>query len=180
MTIKDVLIMGEELLLERAREVSKFDTSELHALLEDMHDTMIAEGGIGIAAPQIGVSQRVMIFGVEHSDRYPDMEPVPYTILINPEYEVLSDEMISDWEGCLSVPGLRGLVPRYEKIKYTGFDEMGKKIERTVEGMHARIIQHEVDHLDGILFPQRIKDMTKFGFDSVLLQKIYKGTDQGE
>lgn len=178
MTIKNVLIMGEDLLFQRAHEVTEFDTLTLHTLLEDMQDTMIKESGVGIAAPQIGESQRVIIFGFTHSERYPDAPPVPHTILINPEYTALSDQMISDWEGCLSVPGLRGLVPRYEKIKYTGFDEMGKKIERVVEGMHARIIQHEYDHLEGILFPQRIKDLTQFGFSSVLLEKIRKGKKQ--
>jgi peptide deformylase len=133
-----------------------------------MRDTMAAEDGAGLAAPQIGVDQRVVIFGFEHNARYPDAEPVPFTVLCNPTITPLSDEMEEGWEGCLSVPGLRGVVPRYKRIRYVGFDAAGRPLDRTVEGFHARVVQHECDHLDGILYPMRVRDFTRFGFLDVL------------
>ena len=160
--------MGDPRLLERAPPVEKFDTPELHALLADMHDTMIAADGVGLAAPQIGVGLQVVIFGFQHSERYPDAEPVPYTILINPTLTPLGDEMEDGWEGCLSVPGMRGVVPRYLKLRYQGYDPYGKPLDRTVSGFHARVVQHETDHLNGILYPMRIRDFSKFGFTDVL------------
>ena len=137
-------------------------------LIQDMTDTMTAKGGVGIAAPQIGCNQRVIMFGFEKSERYPNEKPVPFTILINPNIEILSDERNDAWEGCLSVPGLRGLVSRYNKIEYSGFDPEGKPIYRIAEGFHARVVQHECDHLDGILFPHRLKDLKYFGFEDEL------------
>jgi len=160
--------MGDPRLLERARPVEKFDTPELHTLLADMHDTMIAAEGVGLAAPQIGVGLQVVIFGFQHSERYPDAEPVPYTILINPVLTPLGGEMEDGWEGCLSVPGMRGVVPRYSKLRYQGYDQHGKPIDRTVDGFHARVVQHETDHLLGILYPMRIRDFSRFGFTDVL------------
>lgn len=148
--------------------VSDFTSLELQQLLQDMQDTMKEKGGVGIAAPQIGVNLRVVIFGFEKSVRYPNEAPVPFTVLINPTIEILSNEFIDGWEGCLSVPGLRGLVPRYKKIKYSGFDENGNPFSRLVENFHARIVQHECDHLDGVLFPRRIKDLKYFGFEETL------------
>ena len=161
---KEVLRMGHPVLLRRADPVLAFNTPELRSLIADMHDTMAAKRGAGIAAPQIGVSLRVVMFGLQFSPRYPTAEPVPMTILINPVIEPLVDDRDYFWEGCLSVPGMRGWVPRYQKIKYSGFDVMGQKFEREVEGFHARVVQHECDHLDGILYPRRIEDLTKFGF----------------
>lgn len=172
MTARRVLRMGHPILLERSQPVDKFSTSELRALIDDMLDTMIAEDGAGIAAPQIGVLKRVVIFGIENNPRYPHVEPVPTTILVNPEIAVVSDDKDEGWEGCLSVPGMRGLVPRYKRIIYSGYDVNGHKIEREVEGFHARVVQHEVDHLDGILYPQRIEDMTQFGFKAELQSKL--------
>jgi peptide deformylase len=160
--------MGDSLLLQRAAEVVVFDTPELHALIADMQDTMAAMDGAGIAAPQIGVSKRVVIFGVGKNPRYPDAEEVPYTVLINPTLEMLGDEMEDGWEGCLSVPGMRGLVPRHVRLHYTGYDQYGNAIDRMVSGFHARVVQHECDHLDGILYPMRIKDLRNFGFNDVL------------
>jgi len=160
--------MGEPRLLERAREVDEFDTPELHALLVDMHDTMEALSGAGLAAPQIGVPLRVVIFGVARNPRYPDAEPVPHTVLINPIITPITQEMEDGWEGCLSVPGMRGVVPRYTQLRYRGFDQYGAPIDRTVSGFHARVVQHECDHLDGILYPMRIRDMRNFGFHDVL------------
>ena len=168
MTIRDVLKMGDERLLHRAQEVAVFDTPELHALLADMHDTMQALDGAGLAAPQIGVNLRVVIFGVERNPRYPDAEEVPQTVLINPVITPLSEAMEEGWEGCLSVPGLRGLVPRYTHLRYQGRDEYGALMDRTVSGFHARVVQHEYDHLDGILYPMRIRDLRHFGFNEVL------------
>jgi len=168
MAVREVLRMGDPRLLERAPPVEKFDTPELHALLADMHDTMIAADGVGLAAPQIGVGLQVVIFGFQHSERYPDAEPVPYTILINPTLTPLGDEMEDGWEGCLSVPGMRGVVPRYLKLRYQGYDPYGKPLDRTVSGFHARVVQHETDHLNGILYPMRIRDFSKFGFTDVL------------
>ncbi len=168
MAIKPVLKMGEPLLLQVARAVEQFDTPELHALIQDMQDTMIALDGAGLAAPQIGVSQQVVIFGFKKNQRYPDADEVPFTILINPQLTPLSDEMAEDWEGCLSVPGLRGKVPRYTCLRYQGHDPWGNTIDREVSGFHARVVQHECDHLQGILYPMRIKDFRTFGFTEIL------------
>jgi peptide deformylase len=161
--------MGDPRLLEHSAPVRTFSTTDLDALLEDMRDTMTALNGAGLAAPQIGVLQRVVIFGVGRNPRYPDAEEVPETVLINPELEPIApQEMEDDWEGCLSVPGMRGLVPRYRHLRYRGFDERGQAIDRTVTGFHARVVQHEVDHLNGVLYPTRIRDLTKFGFTAEL------------
>lgn len=168
MAIKPVLKMGEPLLLQVAKPIERFDTSELHTLIHDMEDTMESLNGAGLAAPQIGVSLQVVIFGFNQNPRYPRAEEVPFTVLINPQLTPLSDEKEDDWEGCLSVPGLRGLVPRYEQLRYQGFDQYGNIIDRTVNGFHARVVQHECDHLLGILYPMRIKDFRLFGFNDVL------------
>ena len=168
MTIRTVLRMGEPLLLEKAQPITAFNTPELHALIQDMQDTMSAMDGAGIAAPQIGVSLQVVIFGVGSNPRYPDAEQVPYTVLINPTLTPIGDEIEEGWEGCLSVPGLRGIVPRYVRLHYTGFDQFGNAIDRLVSGFHARVVQHECDHLAGILYPMRITDLTKFGYTDVL------------
>lgn len=168
MAIKPVLKMGEPLLLQVAQAVEQFDTPELHALIQDMQDTMIALDGAGLAAPQIGVSLRVVIFGFKKNQRYPDADEVPFTILINPQFTPLSDEMAEDWEGCLSVPGLRGKIPRYTCLRYQGHDPWGNTIDREVSGFHARVVQHECDHLQGILYPMRIKDFRTFGFTEIL------------
>ena len=168
MPIRSVLRMGDERLLRVAEKVRDFDTPQLHALLADMRDTMQALNGAGLAAPQIGVNLRVVIFGVNHNARYPDAEVVPQTVLINPVITPLDEVMKEDWEGCLSVPGLRGLVPRFLHIRYQGQDECGALIDRSVSGFHARVVQHECDHLDGILYPMRIQDMTKFGYTEEL------------
>jgi len=159
--------MGHPVLRERARPVEAFGP-ELKALLQDMKDTMAAKNGAGLAAPQIGVSQRVVIFGVRKNPRYPDAEDVPFTVLVNPKLVMLTRDVESDWEGCLSVPGMRGVVPRYTKLRYSGTDEEGNPIEREAEGFHARVVQHECDHLDGILYPQRMQDMSTFGFTKEL------------
>jgi peptide deformylase len=165
--------MGHPLLQESSADVTQFSTTELDSLIQDLFDTMHAEDGAGIAAPQIGVLKRVVIFGVEDENpRYPGRGSVPTTILINPVITPLDNEMEDGWEGCLSVPGLRGLVPRYQRVHYRGFDENGKLIERDADGFHARVVQHECDHLDGILYPQRIQDMTQFGFREELLDKM--------
>ncbi len=168
MAIKTVLRMGEPLLLEKAQVITQFDTPELHALIQDMQDTMTAMNGAGIAAPQIGVSLQVVIFGVGSNPRYPDAEQVPYTVLINPTLSFIGDEIESDWEGCLSVPGMRGVVPRYARLHYKGFDQYGNAIDRLVSGFHARVVQHECDHLSGILYPMRITDLSQFGYTDVL------------
>jgi peptide deformylase len=160
--------MGDPTLLKVAEPVAAFDTQELRELLVDMHDTMESLNGAGLAAPQIGVSQQVVIFGVGKNPRYPQAEEVPYTVLINPVLEPVSAEMEDGWEGCLSVPGMRGLVPRYSQLRYRGFDQSGAAIDRTVSGFHARVVQHEVDHLLGILYPMRIRDLRNFGFNETL------------
>jgi peptide deformylase len=160
--------MGEPLLLEKAQLVTAFNTPELHALIQDMQDTMSAMDGAGIAAPQIGVSLQVVIFGVGSNPRYLDAEQVPYTVLINPTLTPVGEEIEDGWEGCLSVPGLRGVVPRYIRLHYTGFDQFGDPIDRLVSCFHARIVQHECDHLNGILYPMRITDLNKFGYTDVL------------
>lgn len=160
--------MGEPLLFAQAKPVTAFDTPELHALIQDMQDTMESMNGAGIAAPQIDVSLRVVIFGVGSNPRYPDAEQVPYTVLINPVLTPVGEEMEDGWEGCLSVPGMRGVVPRFTRLHYTGFDQFGQTIDRLVSGFHARVVQHECDHLDGILYPMRIQDLTNFGYTDVL------------
>jgi len=166
--IREVLKMGDPRLNRRASEVTAFDTVALRALLQDMRDTMASLDGAGLAAPQTGVDLRVVIFGVTANPRYPDAEPVPETVLINPVITPLGEDIEEGWEGCLSVPGLRGWVPRYARIRYRGVDERGQALERTVEGFHARVVQHECDHLDGILYPMRIRDFTRFGFIDAL------------
>jgi peptide deformylase len=166
--IREVLKMGDGRLLQRAAEVVRFGTPELAALLQDMRDTMAHLDGAGLAAPQIGVGLRVVIFGVSANPRYPDAETVPDTVLINPELEPLSDEIDEGWEGCLSVPGMRGWVPRWRHLRYGGFDERGHRFERDVHDFHARVVQHECDHLDGILYPMRIRDLARFGFNEAL------------
>jgi peptide deformylase len=168
MAVRPVLKMGEPLLRQVAAPVQRFD-AELTALVADMNDTMRALSGAGLAAPQIGVSLRVVIFEVTANPRYPDVAPIPYTVLVNPELTPLGDEQQEGWEGCLSVPGLRGLVPRFRELRYRGFDIEGTPIDRSVEGFHARVVQHEVDHLDGILYPQRIRDLRNFGFEDALI-----------
>jgi peptide deformylase len=160
--------MGDPRLLRVAEPVASFGTAELEGLLVDMQDTMREQNGAGLAAPQIGVSLRVVIFGVESNPRYPQAEQVPFTVLINPTLTPIGDEMEEGWEGCLSVPGMRGLVPRYRRLRYIGVDAAGAPIDRTVSDFHARVVQHEVDHLDGILYPRRIRDLTQFGFTEVL------------
>jgi peptide deformylase len=171
--IREVLRMGDRRLLEQARPVAGFDTPELHDLLADMRDTMAHLNGAGLAAPQIGVGLQVVLFGVHANPRYPDAEEVPDTVLINPVLAPIGDEVVEGWEGCLSVPGMRGLVPRHRRLRYTGFDERGHPIDRTVEGFHAVVVQHEVDHLLGVLYPMRVRDMTKFGF----IDALFPGTD---
>ena len=175
--IKPVLRMGDSLLFQRAEPVTQFDTPELHALLQDMEDTMRSKNGAGIAAPQIGVSLQVVIFGVGANPRYPDAEEVPYTVLINPILESVGTEMEEGWEGCLSVPGMRGIVPRHTQLRYRGFDQFGTAVDRTVSGFHARVVQHETDHLLGILYPMRVRDLRNFGFNEELFpgQQIVDG-----
>ena len=171
MSIRPVLKLGEPLLLRVAAPVARFDAS-LQELVADMDDTMRALSGAGIAAPQIGVSVRVVIFELKDNPRYPHITPVPYTVLVNPLVTPLTAEQDEGWEGCLSVPGMRGLVPRYRRLHYRGFDQYGAPIDRTVEGFHARVVQHEVDHLDGILFPQRVRDLRDFGFEDALAGRM--------
>lgn len=173
MAVKAVLKMGERSLLEKSIKVEEFNTPELDALINDMWDTMVAKDGAGLAAPQIGVSLRVVIFGYENNPRYPDAPSVPQTILINPTIDVTSDQMDEAWEGCLSVPEMRGLVPRFTNIKYSGFDQKGNPIERMAADFHARVVQHECDHLDGILYPMRIEDMRYFGFRQELEKNAF-------
>ncbi len=171
--IREVLKMGDPRLLSVAAAVERFESHELSALLADMRDTMDHLNGAGLAAPQIGVGLRVAIFGVKRNPRYPGVEEVPDTVLINPVIAPLSEELEDGWEGCLSVPGMRGLVPRYRRLRYSGFDERGRPFERVVEGFHARVVQHECDHLDGILYPMRIRDFGKFGF----IEALFPGED---
>lgn len=179
MAVKTVLRMGDPFLLQKSKDIEQFDAPELHELIQDLEDTMRFMNGAGIAAPQIGVGMRVVIFGQKlttsdklnkdaKNPRYPDADIVPYTILINPTVTPLGDAMEDGWEGCLSVPGLRGVVPRYTRIHYTGVDQYGNVIDRMVSGFHARVVQHECDHLDGILYPMRIQDLSKFGYTRVL------------
>ena len=173
MAVREVLRMGHPVLRERAKPVERFGTPELAALVADMKETMAAKSGAGLAAPQIGVGQRVVIFGVQKNPRYPDAEEVPFTVLVNPKILLLTREVEEGWEGCLSVPGMRGLVPRYTRLRYSGFDEEGRPVEREADGFHARVVQHECDHLDGILYPQRMTDMSKFGFN----EELFPGED---
>ena len=175
--IREILRMGDPRLLERSREVERFGTKELQELLADMRDTMREADGAGLAAPQIGVPLRVVIFSVEANPRYPDAEPVPYTELVNPVLTPLSNEEEDGWEGCLSVPGFRGVVPRYTRLRYEGFDPVGRPIRRDVDGFHARVVQHETDHLDGILYPHRIRDMRQFGFTDILFPELGAGDE---
>jgi len=169
MAIKPVLRMGNPLLLQRAEEITAFNTPSLNELIQDMRDTMLANDGAGLAAPQIGVSLRLVIFGVNKNPRYPDAPEVPETILINPIITPLDEAIDNAWEGCLSLPGLRGLVPRYRHIRYSGYDARGKAFEIEASDFHARVVQHECDHLDGILYPQRIKDLRQFAYTEELL-----------
>jgi peptide deformylase len=173
--IREVLRMGDPRLWQPARPVERFGTPELAALLRDLRDTMAAKEGAGLAAPQIGVPLQVVVFGVERSPRYPDAEPVPYTELVNPVLTPLSDETEDGWEGCLSVPGLRGVVPRYRHLRYEGFDPQGRPIRREVADFHARVVQHECDHLAGILYPMRMRDFSRFGFTDVLFPDVADG-----
>jgi len=177
MSVRDILKMGDPRLLRMAKPVQAFDTSELKALVEDMFETMRAVDGAGLAAPQIGVDLAVVIFGFSKNGRYPDAPPVPETVLINPQIEALSDAEEEGWEGCLSVPGLRGVVPRWARIRYTGFDLQGRRIEREADGFHARVVQHECDHLIGKLYPMRIRDFSRFGFTSVLFPELDPDSD---
>nr|WP_277346346.1 peptide deformylase [Solimonas marina] len=169
--------MGDPRLLRTAKPVEAFDTPQLHALIADLFDTMRHLDGAGLAAPQIGVDLRVVIFGFARNERYPDAPPVPETVLVNPQLTPLSDEMDEGWEGCLSVPGLRGVVPRYRRLHYRGFDPRGQVIEREAEGFHARVVQHECDHLDGVLYPMRVRDFTRFGFSDVLFPGLSSADD---
>ena len=176
MAVRPVLRMGDARLLRVSQPVSDFDTGDLHELLADMRDTMQALNGAGLAAPQIGVALRVVIFGMDFNPRYPDAEPVPQTVLINPVITPIGVELEDGWEGCLSVPGMRGLVPRFLRLRYQGFDALGNAIDRTVEGFHARVVQHECDHLDGVLYPMRIRDMRDFGFT----EELFPGEELGD
>lgn len=172
MAVKSILRMGDPRLLEKAQPVTNISDPAIHSLIQDMFDTMGAAGGVGLAAPQIGVGLQLVIFGFDKSKRYPDALPVPQTILINPVITPLSDEEELGWEGCLSVPGMRGEVPRFKQIRYRGIDETGREIDRTVDGFHARVVQHECDHLIGMLYPMRMRDMSRFGFTDVLFPDI--------
>lgn len=178
MTIREILKMGDPRLLRVAQPVAAFDTDAMHLLVSDMFDTMRAADGAGLAAPQIGVNLQVVIFGADQvNPRYPDAPLVPRTVLLNPVITPLSADEEEGWEGCLSVPGLRGLVPRFSHIRYTGFDQYGDPIDRTVDGFHARVVQHECDHLMGKLYPMRIRDFTQFGYTDVLFPGLDASTD---
>ncbi|MES2887478.1 MAG: peptide deformylase [Pseudomonadota bacterium] len=170
--IHEILRMGDPRLLRTAPPVERFDTPELHALIADMFDTMRAAQGAGLAAPQIGVDLAVVIFGFQHNNRYPDAPQVPETVLINPHITPLGLEEEGGWEGCLSVPGLRGWVPRFARIRYTGFDAHGQRIDRAADGFHARVVQHECDHLIGRLYPTRVRDFNRFGFTDVMFPEL--------
>ncbi len=169
MAIHTILKMGDPRLLRVAQPVTSFDTPELHQLVADMEETMASVNGAGLAAPQIGVDLRLVIFGTgQVNPRYPQYEPIPKTVLINPVITPIGGEEEEGWEGCLSVPGMRGVVPRWARVRYTGFDLRGQPIDRTVDGFHARVVQHECDHLDGKLYPMRVRDFSRFGFNEVL------------
>ncbi len=170
--IREILKMGDPRLMQVARRVDHFNTPELRVLIEDMFDTMDHANGAGLAAPQIGIDLQVVIFGFDRNPRYPDAPRVPKTVLINPVLEPLTDDTEEGWEGCLSVPGLRGVVPRFTRLRYTGFDTTGEPIDRIADGFHARVVQHECDHLQGILYPMRIKDFSRFGFTDVLFPEL--------
>jgi peptide deformylase len=172
MAVREILKMGDPRLLRTARPVEAFDTPELHALVADLFDTMAAANGAGLAAPQIGVDLAVVIFGFDRNERYPDAPAVPRTVLVNPVIEALGPDEEEDWEGCLSVPGMRGVVPRWARIRYRGFDQSGQPIDREASGFHARVVQHECDHLTGTLYPMRIRDFTRFGYTSVLFPEL--------
>ena len=172
MTVRKILRMGDPRLLEPSKPIVNVPSKELDQLIQDMLDTMEEYEGAGLAAPQIGVFKQLVVFGVDSNERYPDTEQVPLTILINPEIEAIDDEMVESWEGCLSIPGMRGLVPRHSKVRYTGVDQFGNSIDREVDGFHAIVVQHECDHLDGILYPMRVPDMSYFGFEEELSQPI--------
>ena len=178
MAVRTLLKMGDDRLLRVAQPVHQFNTPELAALVADMQDTMVAANGAGLAAPQIGVDLQLVIFGFQRNARYPDAAPVPLTVLINPQITPLGGDEVDGWEGCLSVPGLRGLVPRWSRIRYTGFDLQGQAIDREVDGFHARVVQHECDHLIGRLYPTRMRDLTKLGYTSVLFPAL--GDDAGD
>jgi peptide deformylase len=172
MAVREILKMGDPRLLRTAQPVTAFATPELVELIRDLEETMHSAGGVGLAAPQVGVDLQVVIFGFEYSARYPDAPPVPLAILINPQITPMSDDEEDGWEGCLSVPGLRGVVPRWTSIRYQGFDPQGNHIDREATGFHARVVQHECDHLWGRLYPTRIRDLTRFGFTSVLFPEL--------
>ena len=172
MAVREILKMGDARLLRVAQPVRAFGTAELAALVDDMHETMVAANGAGLAAPQIGVDLQLVIFGFEHNQRYPEAPPLPLTVLLNPQITPLSEHEVDGWEGCLSVPGLRGLVPRWTRIRYTGLDMQGRAIEREAEGFHARVVQHECDHLIGRLYPTRMRDLTQLGYTSVLFPEL--------
>jgi peptide deformylase len=172
MAVREILKMGDPRLLRVAQPVAAFDTPELHALVADLFDTMAAANGAGLAAPQIGVDLQLVIFGFSHNARYPEAPPVPPTVLLNPVIKALDDTLEDGWEGCLSVPGLRGVVPRLARIRYRGFDAQGNPFEREAEGFHARVVQHECDHLIGRLYPTRMTDLTKLGYTSVLFPEL--------
>lgn len=176
MAVRDILKMGDPRLLRQAEPVTTFDTPDLHSLIEDLFDTMHAANGAGLAAPQIGVNLQVVIFGFKQNTRYPDAPEVPETVLLNPVLEPLGDAMEEGWEGCLSVPGLRGIVPRYQQLRYSGVDPYGQPIVREVDGFHARVVQHECDHLIGVLYPMRVTDFSRFGYTEVL----FPGMDPAE
>jgi peptide deformylase len=178
MPVREILKMGDPRLLRVAQPVREFDTPQLHALIADMQDTMRAANGAGLAAPQIGEDLQLVIFGTDAPNpRYPDAPPVPRTVLLNPDITPLGAEEEEDWEGCLSVPGLRGVVPRWRRIRYSGVDESGRRIEREVEGFHARVVQHECDHLAGTLYPMRVRDFSRFGFTDVLFPDLAHADD---
>ena len=177
MTVHTILKMGDPRLLRQAEPVTQFDTPELHALIADMRETMHAAGGVGLAAPQIGVNLQLVIFGFQNSERYPDAPPVPETILINPVLTPLAEDKEDGWEGCLSVPGLRGMVPRWTKLRYVGFDQYRNVIEREVDDFHARVVQHECDHLAGVLYPMRMTDLSRLGYIDVLFPDMDPAAD---
>ena len=178
MAVREILKMGDPRLLRVAQSVLEFGSAELQTLVADMQDTMVAANGAGLAAPQIGVDLQLVIFGFQRNERYPEAPPLAMTVLLNPQITPLSDEEVDGWEGCLSVPGLRGRVPRWARIRYTGFDLQGQPIEREADGFHARVVQHECDHLIGRLYPTRMRDLSQLGFTSVLFPEL--GDDAGD
>ena len=178
MSVREILKMGDSRLLRQAHPVSRFGTAELESLVADMFDTMHAANGAGLAAPQIGVDLQIVIFGFKQNPRYPEAPAVPETVLINPVLKPLSDEMEEDWEGCLSLPGLRGMVPRWNKLHYQGVDQFGNAISRDVDGFHARVVQHECDHLAGVLYPMRVKNFSHFGYVDILFPALDAGQEE--